>query len=459
MDIKSSHLQKCVSGEYKKKQRINTDGISRKRPQKQKVSLDGFRNTSVKNAQNVKYAHTILLKDLNVCRRTAVDPERYIRTQRQRQHMYRAQYVAQTQGRRMDGVRVAKTKNTVVTATTEKKKKQISVQERFQNTYNAFVAYRRSIGVYFDIHFNFDLSPTRMWQASLAGAVIFGMVSMSFIYRNLGQSAFAKEKAERALAVAQEEKIERSIEDVESVEKGEQDEERDEKEDEEKGKNNVKEKDKKPEEEKIEESENVVTKSVDSVTKKENTDKSVKKKTQEKTEKKEVVKKSIDSVVQTKESTEDEVKEVKEKLKEKTLKEIAYETVEGYPIEKMLPYILEQDPEVAKYLIAIAKQESGWGKRVPVLNGQDCYNYWGYRGIRKLMGTGGHTCFNSRKDAVETVGKRLNDLIYEYDRTTAERLIVWKCGSSCAGHSQSGVDRWIGVVGAYYDKLSQKSRK
>jgi hypothetical protein len=129
--------------------------------------------------------------------------------------------------------------------------------------------------------------------------------------------------------------------------------------------------------------------------------------------------------------------------------------VEGYPIEKMLPYILKQDPEVAKYLIAMAKQESQWGKRVPVLNGQDCYNYWGFRSKRKLMGSGGHTCFNSRKDAVETVGRRIHELIYEYDRKTAERLIVWKCGNSCAGHSPEGVSRWIGTVDTYYQRLSE----
>ncbi|MDO8643841.1 MAG: hypothetical protein Q7S00_02595, partial [bacterium] len=68
--------------------------------------------------------------------------------------------------------------------------------------------------------------------------------------------------------------------------------------------------------------------------------------------------------------------------------------VAGHPIEEMLPYIFEKDHLVAAFLIGIAKKESNWGKRVPVLNGQDCFNYWGYRGIRKMMGSGGHTCFN-----------------------------------------------------------------
>ncbi len=165
-----------------------------------------------------------------------------------------------------------------------------------------------------------------------------------------------------------------------------------------------------------------------------------------------VVTKSVDSVVKKEDVTESE------SISEKTLEELAYETVKGHPIEKMLPYILEQDPEVAKYFIAISKQESGFGEHVPVLNGQDCYNYLGYRGKRKLMGTGGHTCFNSRKDAVETISKRIKTLIYDQDQNTARKLVgTWKCGSKdCAGHSKESVDRWVGSVGSTYDQLSGK---
>ncbi len=130
------------------------------------------------------------------------------------------------------------------------------------------------------------------------------------------------------------------------------------------------------------------------------------------------------------------------------------EMVKGYPIEDMVPYIVEQDRLVAIYLVAIAKKESAWGTRVPVLEGQDCFNYWGYRGIRLMMGTGGHTCFNSRKDAVETVGKRLHTLIYEKNLSTPEDLIVWKCGSSCAGHDPYSVKKWISDVDMYYEKLN-----
>lgn len=137
----------------------------------------------------------------------------------------------------------------------------------------------------------------------------------------------------------------------------------------------------------------------------------------------------------------------------KDLEKRIREMVVGQPIENMIPYILEQDYQVAAYLVAIAKKESQWGSRVPVLNGKDCYNYWGYRENRDLMGSEGHTCFNSRKDAVETVGKRLDDLIYKQNKKTASDLIVWKCGSSCESHSQEGVDSWIDVVDMYYRKL------
>lgn len=131
------------------------------------------------------------------------------------------------------------------------------------------------------------------------------------------------------------------------------------------------------------------------------------------------------------------------------------EMVAGYPIEDMLPYIFEQDRMVAAFLIGIAKKESNWGKRVPVLEGQDCFNYWGYRGQRRMMGTGGHTCFNSRQDAVETVAKRLETLIHSEELNTPEKLVVWKCGFSCEGHSQESVRKWISDVDRYYSQAME----
>ncbi len=130
--------------------------------------------------------------------------------------------------------------------------------------------------------------------------------------------------------------------------------------------------------------------------------------------------------------------------------------VKGYPIEAMLPYIFSQDRLTAAFLIGIAKKESNWGKRIPVLDGQDCFNYWGYRGIRRMMGSGGHTCFNGREDAVETVAKRLEKLIHSEKLDTPEKMIVWKCGFSCQGHSRESVKKWISDVDMYFSQLSDE---
>ncbi|MFA9262587.1 MAG: hypothetical protein ACEQSB_04510 [Undibacterium sp.] len=135
------------------------------------------------------------------------------------------------------------------------------------------------------------------------------------------------------------------------------------------------------------------------------------------------------------------------------------ELVKGYPIEEMLPYILEKDRIVAAFLIGIAKKESNWGKRVPVLDGQDCFNYWGYRGVRRLMGTGGHTCFNSRKDAVDTVALRIESLVYSSKIDTPAKMIIWKCGYSCDGHSRESVRKWIADVDMYFKDLNQEEGK
>lgn len=128
--------------------------------------------------------------------------------------------------------------------------------------------------------------------------------------------------------------------------------------------------------------------------------------------------------------------------------------VTGSPMEQMIPYISQQDRTVAAFLVGIAKKESNFGRRVPVLDGQDCYNYWGYRGIRDRMGTGGHTCFDSPEDAVNTVAGRLNDLV-RADVDTPQEMVIWKCGSSCAGHSQGSVQKWISDVNMYFQELDE----
>ena len=74
-----------------------------------------------------------------------------------------------------------------------------------------------------------------------------------------------------------------------------------------------------------------------------------------------------------------------------------------------------------------------------------------------MMGTGGHTCFNSRQDAVDTVAKRLERLIHSEQLNTPEKLVVWKCGFSCQGHSRESVRKWIADVDMYYSKFLEEA--
>lgn len=133
--------------------------------------------------------------------------------------------------------------------------------------------------------------------------------------------------------------------------------------------------------------------------------------------------------------------------------------VQGYPMERMARYIAAQDKIVAAYLVSIAKKESNWGRRVPVGDdGRDCFNYWGYRGPSKETGTGGHTCFNSPRQAVRTVAARIHTLVYEYDRDQPAEMIVWKCGYTCEGHNPESVAKWKSDVAYYFHKFVSETR-
>ncbi len=142
-----------------------------------------------------------------------------------------------------------------------------------------------------------------------------------------------------------------------------------------------------------------------------------------------------------------------EKIKSNQLEASIKKMVAGSPMEKMAPYIAKKDKTVAAFLVGIAKKESNYGRRVPILNGKDCYNYWGYRGKRKRMGSGGHTCFDSPEDAVKTVGDRIERLV-KSGVDTPKEMVLWKCGSNCnATGGWAAANKWIKDVNMYYTKM------
>jgi hypothetical protein len=142
-----------------------------------------------------------------------------------------------------------------------------------------------------------------------------------------------------------------------------------------------------------------------------------------------------------------------EKIRSDQLKEKIDQMVAGTPMEKMTPYIAKKDKKVAAFLVGIAKKESNYGRRVPVLNGKDCFNYWGYRGLRKRMGSGGHTCFDSPEDAINTVGGRIERLV-KSGVDTPQEMVLWKCGSDCsATGGQAAANKWISDVNMYFSKM------
>lgn len=224
-----------------------------------------------------------------------------------------------------------------------------------------------------------QFSMIRLWNASIVGSILFGMVMMTFVYRYLGQGAAANQIVETASSEQQ------------VVEK-----------------------------KSLDESENFVA------------DKE---------------KDAKDFAAQ--------VAEIQKIESEQSLETEIRKMVKGYPIEEMVPEIAKQDRTIAAFIVAIAKKESAWGVRVPVLKGQDCHNYWGYRGQRVLMGTGGHTCFNSPKDAVETVAKRITTLVEKQGKDTpAEMVKTWKCGGNCAATGgQAAADKWVSDVKGIFDKF------
>lgn len=127
----------------------------------------------------------------------------------------------------------------------------------------------------------------------------------------------------------------------------------------------------------------------------------------------------------------------------------------GYPIELMATSIARYDREVAALIVGIAKKESNWGKRVPrSLDGEDCFNYWGWKGAGSRGVAMGHGCFGSPEEAVEAVGNRIAELVRIRGASEPKNFTIWKCGSSCAAHSPESVRKWVSDVDQYYRVLA-----
>lgn len=136
------------------------------------------------------------------------------------------------------------------------------------------------------------------------------------------------------------------------------------------------------------------------------------------------------------------------------LREVVRSLTEGYPIEIMATAISAYDLQVAGLIVGIAKKESNWGKRVPRdALGEDCFNYWGWKGAGTRGMAMGHGCFGSPEEAVAAVGNRIAELVDKKQTSEPKHMTVWKCGSSCATHSLESVRKWIADVDLYYRQI------
>ena len=138
------------------------------------------------------------------------------------------------------------------------------------------------------------------------------------------------------------------------------------------------------------------------------------------------------------------------------LKRTISEMTTGYPLESMASAIATYDRRVAGLIVGIGKKESNWGKRVPrTLDGDDCFNYWGFKGAGSRGIAMGHGCFGSPEEAVQRIGNRIAELVEKRQTSEPKNMIIWKCGSSCATHSPESVRKWIADVDLYYQQIAQ----
>jgi hypothetical protein len=130
--------------------------------------------------------------------------------------------------------------------------------------------------------------------------------------------------------------------------------------------------------------------------------------------------------------------------------------VKGRPMENMAPYIAKQPRTVAAFIVGIAMKESKFGVYSPHdANGNDCHNYWGYRGPENTTASG-YSCFATPEDAVTAVGRRIARLV-DQGASNPSEMVVWKCGASCSWDNPENVRSWIADVGINFYKLNNKS--
>ncbi len=134
-----------------------------------------------------------------------------------------------------------------------------------------------------------------------------------------------------------------------------------------------------------------------------------------------------------------------------SLEENLFNIVGDTPIREMVPLIAKRDNKVAAFLIGIAKKESSFGLASPSKNGDDCHNYWGYKGLGARGEVAGYSCFASAQEAIETVGNRIEVLVDKDRNTPAKMVDTWKCGRSCAG--DPGAPGWVSTVALYFNEI------
>jgi hypothetical protein len=126
--------------------------------------------------------------------------------------------------------------------------------------------------------------------------------------------------------------------------------------------------------------------------------------------------------------------------------------IKDSPMEKMAADIAKRDKPVAAFLVGIAMKESKFGKYSPKKNGDDCFNYWGYRGKENTTLIG-YSCFDNPGQAIKIVGDRIESMVKQGAKTPAD-MISWKCGSTCAGHDPESVRKWISDVAINYYQIN-----